>query len=74
MEARGSQGRYGGHFWLNKNGISYPDAPHDMFTMDGYQGQLVAIFPSHELVVVRLGLADIDFNQLLKTILYEVDK
>lgn len=74
MEARGSQGRYGGHFWLNKYGISYPDAPHDMFTMDGYQGQLVAIFPSHELVVVRLGLADIDFNQLLKTILYEVDK
>ena len=47
MEARGSQGRYGGHFWLNKNGISYPDAPHDMLTMDGYQGQLVAIFPSH---------------------------
>ena len=44
MEARGSQGRYGGHFWLNKNGISYPDAPHDMFTMDGYQGQLVAIW------------------------------
>lgn len=73
LEAPGSQGRYGGHFWLNKNGISYPDAPHDMFTMDGYQGQLVAICPTQELVIVRLGLADIDFNQLLKTIINEVE-
>ena len=73
LEAPGSQGRYGGHFWLNKNGISYPDAPHDMYTMDGYQGQMVAMLPSHDMVVVRLGLEDIDFNQLLKTILDEVE-
>ncbi|MFM2395053.1 MAG: hypothetical protein RLZZ546_3036, partial [Bacteroidota bacterium] len=23
-----SEGRYGAHFWLNKRGIAYPDAPH----------------------------------------------
>ena len=36
--------------------------------MDGYQGQLVAIFPAQNMVVVRLGLADLDFNELLKTL------
>ena len=72
-EAPGSEGRYGGHFWLNKNGISYKDAPTDMFSMDGYQGQLVAIFPSQNMVVVRLGLSDIDFNQLLKQVVDAVE-
>jgi CubicO group peptidase (beta-lactamase class C family) len=73
-EAPGSEGRYGGHFWLNKNGASYKDVPFDMYTMDGYQGQLVAILPTQNMVVVRLGLADIDFNELLKTIVHAVEQ
>ncbi|MBK8699525.1 MAG: serine hydrolase [Saprospiraceae bacterium] len=68
QSATGSEGKYGAHFWLNQGGISYPDAPHDLFAADGYQGQLVFIIPSKDLVVVRLGLSDIDFNGLLKMI------
>ena len=73
-EATGSKGRYGGHFWLNKRGASYKDVPFDIFTMDGYQGQLVAIFPAQNMVVVRLGLADLDFNELLKNIVHAVEQ
>ena len=72
-EAPGSEGRYGGHFWLNKNGVSYKDLPPDLYTMDGYQGQLVAIFPTQNMVVVRLGLSDLDFNQLLKQVVDAVE-
>lgn len=72
-EAPGSNGKYGGHFWLNKRGRSYPSAPHDLYTMDGYQGQLVAIIPSKDMVIVRLGLADINFDLLIKTILDAVE-
>lgn len=62
-----SSGQYGGQFWLNAGG-RFPNAPKDMFYASGYQGQMVAIFPSHDLVIVRMGLKEdpeFDFNGLL---------
>jgi CubicO group peptidase (beta-lactamase class C family) len=39
------------------------DAPRDMFYCSGFQGQMVAIIPSLDLVIVRMGLKeDFDFN------------
>ncbi len=66
-----SDGSYGAHFWLNKNG-KYPDVPTDMYSANGYQGQYVFIIPSKELVVVRTGLAEgpfFDVNGFLADIL-----
>jgi len=62
-----SNGQYGAQFWLNAGG-RFPNAPKDMFYASGYQGQMVAIFPSHDLVIVRMGLKEdpeFDFNGLL---------
>jgi len=65
-----SDGTYGGHFWLNANG-KFPDAPRDMYSANGYQGQRVFIIPSKDLVIVRTGLAeepDFNINTFLKGI------
>lgn len=65
-----SNGRYGGHFWLNAGG-HYPDVPRDMYSANGFQGQKVCIIPSKNMVIVRMGLtghADFDFNKLLAEI------
>ena len=57
----GSRGRYGRHWWLNAGESEnpdrrpYPKLPRDMFYASGFEGQTLAIFPSHDLVVVRLG-------------------
>lgn len=67
-----SEGHYGGHFWHNGNHAVYPDVPADMFSANGFQGQNVFIFPSHDLVVVRMGLAqhpEFDVNQFLREII-----
>ena len=66
-----SNGGYGAQFWLNAGG-KFPDAPRDMFYCSGFQGQMVAIIPSLDLVIVRLGLKedpDFDFNGFLKGII-----
>ncbi|WP_310558462.1 serine hydrolase [Flavobacterium sp.] len=66
----GSKGDYGAHFWLNAGG-HYPNAPRDMFSANGFQGQKVFIIPSQDLVIVRMGLtedAKFDFDGLLKGI------
>jgi CubicO group peptidase (beta-lactamase class C family) len=67
QEVPGSDGKYGAHFWLNKRSVAFPDCPQDIFYADGYQGQYIVIVPSHDLVIVRMGLDDIDMNQLIKT-------
>jgi CubicO group peptidase (beta-lactamase class C family) len=67
---RNSEGRYGAHFWLNAGGY-YPDAPKDLYSANGFQGQMVFIIPSLELVIVRMGLKEdpgFDFNRFLKEI------
>jgi CubicO group peptidase (beta-lactamase class C family) len=70
-----SHGLYGAHFWLNAGGRR-PDIPKDMYAMEGYQGQMVFIIPSKDLVIVRTGLTEepvIDFNKMLKEIIEAVE-
>jgi CubicO group peptidase (beta-lactamase class C family) len=68
----GSKGEYGAHFWLNA-GNRYPDAPKDIYSCNGFQGQMVFIIPSHDMVIVRMGLKEqkdgFDFNGLLRDVL-----
>lgn len=45
----------GGFFWVN--GAGKPPLPKDAFWMSGSGGQTTMILPSHDLVVVRMGLA-----------------
>jgi CubicO group peptidase (beta-lactamase class C family) len=67
----GSKGAYGAHFWLNA-GNRFPDAPKDLYSANGFQGQMIFVIPSHDLVIVRMGLKEqkdgFDFNGLLKGI------
>jgi CubicO group peptidase (beta-lactamase class C family) len=67
----GSDGTYGGHFWLNAEG-KFPDVPKNMFYASGYQGQFVFVFPDQDLVVVRMGLSHIDINAFLKGVLESI--
>ncbi len=52
---------YGLHWWLNRGPEDAPDQrpfpglPRDVYYASGYQGQVLAVFPSERLVVVRLG-------------------
>lgn len=72
-----SEGKYGAQFWLNAGG-KFPDVPRDMFYCSGYQGQMVAIIPSLDMVIVRMGLKEedqgFDFNGFLKGIIESVKK
>ncbi|SHL64562.1 serine hydrolase domain-containing protein [Flavobacterium chilense] len=72
-----SGGKYGAQFWLNAGG-KFPDVPRDMFYCSGYQGQMVAIIPSLDMVIVRMGLKEddqgFDFNGFLKGIIDSVKK
>ncbi|MBG6110950.1 CubicO group peptidase (beta-lactamase class C family) [Flavobacterium sp. CG_9.10] len=70
----GSNGKYGAHFWLNAGG-RFPDVPRDMYFCSGYQGQMVAIIPSLDLVIVRMGLVEdpkFDFNGMLSGIIASI--
>jgi CubicO group peptidase (beta-lactamase class C family) len=72
----GSNGGYGGHFWLNAGG-RLPDAPKDLFSCNGYQGQKVYIIPSMDLVIVRMGLTEennFNFNGFVKGIVGSLKK
>ena len=71
-----SNGSYGAHFWLNAGG-RFPNAPRDMYFCSGFQGQMVAIIPSLDLVIVRMGLKEepeFDFNGMLKGIVGSLGK
>ncbi len=71
-----SNGRYGAQFWLNASG-HFPDVPRDMYYANGYQGQMVAIIPSCDLVIVRMGLTEapqFDFNGFLREVVGCVKK
>ncbi|MBC7493706.1 MAG: serine hydrolase, partial [Flavobacterium sp.] len=72
--AQGSNQEYGAHFWLNA-GKYYKDAPKDMYSCNGYQGQRIFIIPSLQLVIVRLGTSEVfDFNAFLKGIIGSLKK
>ena len=70
-----SKGKYGAHFWLNDDQY-FKDVPRDMYSCSGYQGQKVMIFPSNDIVIVRMGLKEaqdgFDFSGLIKNILESV--
>lgn len=71
-----SNGRYGAQFWLNASG-HFPDVPRDMYYCSGFQGQMVVIIPSMQMVIVRMGLNEetkFDFNGLLSGIVNSVKK
>lgn len=57
-----SSGEYGAHLWLKIPEFLRPASaqqqllPEDAFFMLGHDGQMIAIIPSRDLVVVRLGL------------------
>lgn len=58
--AGASDGQYGGHFWLNRDGNDgrsriLPGLPEEAYYMSGHEGQFVLIVPSADLVIVRLG-------------------
>ena len=51
---------YGLHLWLklpDRPGLGEPPLPKDSFYMLGHDGQIVAMVPSRDLVIVRMGLA-----------------
>ena len=75
--ASDSKGGYGAFFWLNRN-KACPDAPEDMFSCQGHDGQVIYIIPSKDLVVVVLGYSPkpdrvVDFNRLLKDVISAVE-
>ena len=68
--ASAAKGQYGAHFWLNRS-KELPDIPEDMYYCKGHRGQRICIFPSNNLVVVRLGFSEdkFDHNLFLKSVL-----
>lgn len=72
------QGEYGAQIWLNagnKNNPKdkrFPDAPNDMYLMDGFEDQCVVMIPSRDVVIVRLGLSQkrgFDTNGFVRDVL-----
>ena len=61
-------GRYGAGWWIEPapgadvgpyfRALTSKSAGPDLFNAQGFQGQLVVVVPSRDLVVVRLGLID----------------
>jgi CubicO group peptidase (beta-lactamase class C family) len=66
-----SKGTYGAQFWLNAT-PTFKDVPKNMFYADGYQGQRVYILPDQELVIVRMGLSQMDENAFLRGIITSI--
>jgi CubicO group peptidase (beta-lactamase class C family) len=71
-----SKGEYGAQFWLNAGG-RFPHVPREMYFCSGFQGQMVAVIPSYDLVIVRMGLKEdpeFDFNGMLSGIIATIKK
>ncbi len=69
----GSDGKYGGHFWLNAGGY-LPDVPKNVYSANGFQNQRVYIIPDSDLVVVRLGLEAKNSKKMLNDLVSGVIK
>lgn len=63
-----SNGIYGAQFWHNDDHISLPNTSEDLIFADGFQGQRVFILPNEDLIIVRLGLTNLDFDKLISTV------
>ncbi len=68
-----SKGIYGTQFYHNDSKLDLPNCPQDMIYADGFQGQRVYIIPSQDLVIVRLGLANVDFDKMVSLIIEIVE-
>jgi len=61
-----SMGQYGAQFWLNAGDYDnpknrkFPSLPRDLYYCGGFNGQIVAVIPSRDVVVVRLGVTHDD--------------
>ncbi len=59
---RAPMGEYGALFWLNSGEKDnpghrkFPSLPLDLYYCGGFNGQIVAVIPSRDMVVVRLGV------------------
>lgn len=76
IPAKGSDGKYGAFFWLNRSG-QYPAVPKDLFYCDGHDGQFIYIIPSLQLVVVRTGFSkkgDFNSQKFLASIVASIDE
>lgn len=56
-----SDGEYGAHFWLNRDGANgrmrwVPGLPETAYSMSGHEGQYVFIIPDKRMIIVRTGL------------------
>jgi len=55
------ENEYGAHFWLNRKPDDpnrdrmIPSLPEDTYFMNGFQGQVVMVIPSEDLVIARFG-------------------
>ena len=55
VPAAGSNGIYGAQIWL-PDPAELPDVPKDLFLFRGFQDQRIAVVPSRNCVIVRLGM------------------
>ena len=64
--------RYGGHMWLKipeARDLGEPPMLEESYYMLGYDQQVVAVIPSRDLVLVRLGLShDADSTELARNL------
>lgn len=68
-----SDGWYGAQIWLNA-GNRYSDAPKNMYSFNGYQGQNVFILPDQDLVIVRMGLSKkANINSFLRDVIAAIN-
>lgn len=49
------EGKYGAQFWLNTAGTRFEGVPADALMALGHNGQVIAVLPSQNAVLVRLG-------------------
>ncbi|MGB3036483.1 MAG: serine hydrolase, partial [Methyloceanibacter sp.] len=65
-------GRYGAHMWLKipeARDLGEPPMLEESYYMLGYDQQVIAVIPSRELVLVRLGLShDNDSTELARNL------
>lgn len=74
IEARPGSASPGAHWWVNRRskGLVHPDMPKDALMALGHWGQLLIVFPSQNIVIVRLAddrKTEIDRNELARRVL-----
>ena len=68
----GYQFRLNGYDEKDDSKRSFPDLPDDLYYAHGYGGQDIYIIPSKKLVIVRLGLYEMQENEFLKDIIQSI--